>query len=66
LTHSDCIADRQWLPSIAQRLADPRIQLALGSRRPRHDNGLLRLLCNYEDANAAATIGVSSAEAQDG
>jgi glycosyltransferase involved in cell wall biosynthesis len=65
-TDSDCMPDARWLQSIARRFTDPRIHVLLGSRRPRDDEGRLRLLCNYEDAKAALMIGVSSAEAQYG
>jgi glycosyltransferase involved in cell wall biosynthesis len=65
-TDSDCMPDGGWLQSIARRLANPRIQVVLGSRRPHLDNGLLRLVYDYEDAKAELTIGVSRAEAHYG
>jgi len=60
-TDSDCLPDTGWLQAIERRFADPRIQVVLGSRRPRRDTGSVRMLCDYEDTKAKLTIGVSDA-----
>ena len=65
-TDSDCLPDSGWLQAIDRRLADPRIQVVLGSRRPRRDAGPLRLISDFEDMQAKLTIGVNSADVQYG
>lgn len=47
-TDSDCIPDRGWLRAIEAAMADPRVQVVLGLRRPSLDHGVVKLLGDYE------------------
>lgn len=47
-TDSDCMPDPNWLKNIEAALSDPTIQVVLGSRRPAVNQGLVKMLAEYE------------------
>lgn len=61
-TDSDCAPTPGWLRAIEAGLADPRIQVVLGCRRPAPDAGLVRLLADYENKKDELVFSSRSAE----
>lgn len=62
-TDADCLPDPGWLRAIDAGFAESTRSVVLGSRRPRSETGLVRLLCDYDDQKSALIIGSDRADA---
>jgi GT2 family glycosyltransferase len=59
LTDADCVADRRWLRSILDGMADPRVAILVGQcLYPPEASRLLHLLGAWENAKAEHVLGL--------
>lgn len=63
-TDADCVADHRWLAGIEAGFADPRVQVLLGRTRPDREEGIIRLLADYENEKASYVCQAANARQQ--
>lgn len=56
-TDADCVPDRTWLRHHLDGLAEPAVDVVLGSRRPARETTPLRLMMLYEETKAGVVFG---------
>ena len=61
-TDSDCMPDPGWLRAIEKSFEDPQVQVVLGPRRPAYNQGLVRMLTDYEEQKDRLVYSSSSPE----
>jgi len=52
-TDADCAPEPGWLRLLSQSIAEPSVEVVLGSRRPARNSAGLRLMMLYEETKAA-------------